>query len=561
MQPPIAARPAPPGRRARPALPSRGPSARHGTDVHGRPAAAAPSRGSPSRASPPRPLRTPSGTWRSLSLRSWPGLGPSERGGDRGLHGPRLGPIAAKAGDADDLRPARGDRHLRPDRRPRARPLRRRQARGRRRSRRSRRCCSTRRPPSRTRPSGRTPASTQWRSWRPAWTPSGATAAAPPPSPSSWSASGSCRPSSSRTRADRRAEAQGDHPVHPRDPGISRRGGQEGDHHRLPQPELLRQPALRHQGRRRRLLRRRAGGPDPGPGRHPRRATRSRRPTTTWSATPPSAVRWRSPKARNARTGKGELVVPADTDHRPAPQRVLDFLAAGPDADLGTQYSRRRLPAAKDEEVVLASQATPRWVAPHFVWAVRDELTRATVRPDAETCDALERGGLRVTTTLDPDSRSSPRSGSGGRPRAPRAGTRRPRPGRSASTTGAWMANLRDKDLRNGALVALDYQTGELVAYVGSASYYSTSSRPAFQPQFDVIGQGYRQPGSAFKPFNYAVGIDDRRSPRRRCSWTSAPTSAATTPRTTPTTWSAGRCASATPSSSRSTSPSSRRWP
>ena len=32
-----------------------------------------------------------------------------------------------------------------------------------------------------------------------------------------------------------------------------------------------------------------------------------------------------------------------------------------------------------------------------------------------------------------------------------------------------WMANLRDKDLHNGALVALDYQTGELVAYVGSA--------------------------------------------------------------------------------------------
>jgi membrane peptidoglycan carboxypeptidase len=72
------------------------------------------------------------------------------------------------------------------------------------------------------------------------------------------------------------------------------------------------------------------------------------------------------------------------------------------------------------------------------------------------------------------------------------------------------MANLRDKALRNGALVALDYQTGEIVAYVGSASYYSTSTRPAFQPQYDVLGKGFRQPGSAFKPFNYAVGIDDR---------------------------------------------------
>ena len=34
--------------------------------------------------------------------------------------------------------------------------------------------------------------------------------------------------------------------------------------------------------------------------------------------------------------------------------------------------------------------------------------------------------------------------------------------------------------------------------------------KPEFQPQYDVVGKGYRQPGSAFKPFNYAVGIDDR---------------------------------------------------
>ena len=73
-----------------------------------------------------------------------------------------------------------------------------------------------------------------------------------------------------------------------------------------------------------------------------------------------------------------------------------------------------------------------------------------------------------------------------------------------------WMENLRNKDLHNGALVALDYQTGELVAYVGSRNYYGSSSKPSFQPQYDVIGQGYRQPGSAFKPFNYAIGIDDK---------------------------------------------------
>ena len=72
------------------------------------------------------------------------------------------------------------------------------------------------------------------------------------------------------------------------------------------------------------------------------------------------------------------------------------------------------------------------------------------------------------------------------------------------------MKNLRGKDLHNGALVAIDYQTGQIIAYVGSVDYYSTACSPAFQPQFDVAGSGWRQPGSAFKPFNYLTGIDDK---------------------------------------------------
>ena len=74
-----------------------------------------------------------------------------------------------------------------------------------------------------------------------------------------------------------------------------------------------------------------------------------------------------------------------------------------------------------------------------------------------------------------------------------------------------WMKNLRGKDIHNGALVALDYQTGELIAYVGSANYYAVKSTPQFQAKYDVVGNGYRQPGSAFKPFNYLTGIDDKK--------------------------------------------------
>ena len=74
----------------------------------------------------------------------------------------------------------------------------------------------------------------------------------------------------------------------------------------------------------------------------------------------------------------------------------------------------------------------------------------------------------------------------------------------------SWMRDLENKKLGNGALVAEDYQTGELIAYVGSADYYGNPSK-RMQPQFDVASKGYRQPGSAFKPIMYSIGIDDKR--------------------------------------------------
>ena len=69
-----------------------------------------------------------------------------------------------------------------------------------------------------------------------------------------------------------------------------------------------------------------------------------------------------------------ELVVPDDTRVVQRRNAILDLLAEGRTPMSGEQYSAADFEAAKDEEVVLASQTTPRWVAPHFVWAVRDEL-------------------------------------------------------------------------------------------------------------------------------------------------------------------------------------------
>ncbi|MGK2850374.1 MAG: transglycosylase domain-containing protein [Candidatus Limnocylindrales bacterium] len=211
--------------------------------------------------------------------------------------------------------------------------------------------------------------------------------------------------------------------------------------------------------------------------------------------------------------GKSTLTVLDDTKIVARRNAVLDLLAEGDRTPISKDtFTVADFRAAKEEPVVLASQATPRWTAPHFVWAVRDELTAKLCGPDAQTCDALEQGGLRVTTTVDLRLQTAAERWVKLAARVPHL-----KSGEAlAKSLGFdevpdWVRNLKGKSVRNGALVALDYQTGELVAYVGSADYYSGSTRPAFQPQYDVVGKGYRQPGSAFKPFNYAVGIDDRK--------------------------------------------------
>ncbi|MBI2624719.1 MAG: hypothetical protein HYW70_00005, partial [Candidatus Nealsonbacteria bacterium] len=69
-------------------------------------------------------------------------------------------------------------------------------------------------------------------------------------------------------------------------------------------------------------------------------------------------------------------------------------------------------------------------------------------------------------------------------------------------------------DAQNAALTAIDPKTGQILAMVGSADYFATSSYPAgcqegldckFEPKVNAAAYGNgRQPGSAFKPFAYA---------------------------------------------------------
>jgi membrane peptidoglycan carboxypeptidase len=209
---------------------------------------------------------------------------------------------------------------------------------------------------------------------------------------------------------------------------------------------------------------------------------------------------------------KSQLVVPRTRAIVQRRNQILDLLATGRTPMSGDQFTSADFTAAKNEDVVLGSQATPHWTAPHFVWAVRDELADKVCGVGTPTCKALENGGLRVTTTLDTNIQKIAEKWVQAAAIVPHAKN----PTAAAKALGfkklePWMANLRTKALHNGALVAYDYQTGELIAYVGSANYYATSTKPDFQPQFDVAGNGFRQPGSAFKPFNYVTGIDDHK--------------------------------------------------
>src|SRR5260370_1994112 len=71
--------------------------------------------------------------------------------------------------------------------------------------------------------------------------------------------------------------------------------------------------------------------------------------------------------------------------------------------------------------------------------------------------------------------------------------------------TGYCCGLIRNSNLTNAAEIIADHHTGAIKVYLGSADYYSTTID---HPQFDVISQGYRGPGSSFKPFVYATAFE-----------------------------------------------------
>jgi membrane peptidoglycan carboxypeptidase len=124
---------------------------------------------------------------------------------------------------------------------------------------------------------------------------------------------------------------------------------------------------------------------------------------------------------------------------------------------------------------------------PHFSFRVaREAESILAAQGVPNPADAVRTGGYRITTTLDYRLQQ-----------------------KAHQLVTYWVRALGDKNVHNGALVAINSKTGEIVAYIGSVDYYDRKD-PRVQGQFDVAGLGVRQPGSAFKPIVYSSAFRAR---------------------------------------------------
>jgi membrane peptidoglycan carboxypeptidase len=152
--------------------------------------------------------------------------------------------------------------------------------------------------------------------------------------------------------------------------------------------------------------------------------------------------------------------------------------------DMGA-ISEAQAAAADRETIKVAGTQVTRITAPHFVFQVKQQLQQILGGTEA----AVTRGGFKVITTLDMKKQEM-----------------------AERQVREWVDFLHDRNVWNAALVSIDPRSGEILAYVGSVDYYNRDD-PRVQGQFDVAGIGVRQPGSAFKMFNYLTALKKGATP------------------------------------------------
>jgi len=130
--------------------------------------------------------------------------------------------------------------------------------------------------------------------------------------------------------------------------------------------------------------------------------------------------------------------------------------------------------AAKAEVVEFRPQISTGIKAPHFVFYVRDYLAKKYGE------EMLAERGLRVITTIDWELQEAAEK----------------------IVKEKALSNEKTFNAENGAIVATDPQTGQILVMVGSRDYFDEEIDGNFN-----IAIADRQPGSSFKPFVYAAAF------------------------------------------------------
>ncbi len=174
------------------------------------------------------------------------------------------------------------------------------------------------------------------------------------------------------------------------------------------------------------------------------------------------------------------------------PERAMarrdDVLAAMLRDHYITQHEYQQAKATAWEEMN-PSKVTSVLQEPHFSFRAEREAERILAAMGvANPAQAVRTGGYRIITTLDYGLQQA-----------------------AKVQVVKWVTALKNKNVHNAALVAIDSANGEIVAYVGSVDYYNRTD-PRVQGQFDVAGLGRRQPGSAFKPITYTSAFRARQA-------------------------------------------------
>lgn len=134
--------------------------------------------------------------------------------------------------------------------------------------------------------------------------------------------------------------------------------------------------------------------------------------------------------------------------------------------------------AAFSRELTIKSPTNP-ISAPHFVMYVRDQLS------DQLNPSQVEQGGLEIHTSIDLDIQNQ-----------------------AEQILKEELEKLKNLRITNGAILVTKPSTGEILAMVGSRNYFDQN----YDGQVNVTIRP-RQPGSAIKPINYAMALENGLTP------------------------------------------------